>query len=234
MPILTPGHRYARCMLDVTRLRVIDAVARLGSVTAAAKELHYTQPTISHHLARLEAETGAQLRAAGRARHPAHLRRPAAGRAGRRDHRADRRRRRRARRARRADRRAGAPGQLLLRDRLARPAGAGAAEREASRPAGRPDRHPATRGAGAAARRQDRRRAHLPLRRHGARAGGRPPAPPVRRSAVPVVQQAGTRSPRCATPPGSPAATAAAAISLPCAPTRGSNRRSATRPRTWS
>ena len=48
-------------MLDVTRLRVIDAVARLGSVTAAAKELHYTQPTVSHHLARLEAETGAQL-----------------------------------------------------------------------------------------------------------------------------------------------------------------------------
>jgi DNA-binding transcriptional LysR family regulator len=48
-------------MLDVTRLRVIDALARLGSVTAAAKELHYTQPTVSHHLARLEVETGAQL-----------------------------------------------------------------------------------------------------------------------------------------------------------------------------
>jgi DNA-binding transcriptional LysR family regulator len=48
-------------MLDVTRLRVLDAVARLGSLTAAAKELHYTQPTVSHHLARLEAETGAQL-----------------------------------------------------------------------------------------------------------------------------------------------------------------------------
>jgi DNA-binding transcriptional LysR family regulator len=48
-------------MLDVTRLRVLDAFARLGSVTAAAKELHYTQPTVSHHLARLEAETGAQL-----------------------------------------------------------------------------------------------------------------------------------------------------------------------------
>ncbi len=48
-------------MLDVARLRVIDALARLGSVTAAAKELHYTQPTVSHHLARLEAETGAQL-----------------------------------------------------------------------------------------------------------------------------------------------------------------------------
>ncbi len=48
-------------MLDVTRLRVIDAVARHGSVTAAAKELHYSQPSVSHHLARLEVETGAQL-----------------------------------------------------------------------------------------------------------------------------------------------------------------------------
>ena len=48
-------------MLDVNRLRVIDAVARLGSVTAAAKELHYSQPSVTHHLARLEAETGAQL-----------------------------------------------------------------------------------------------------------------------------------------------------------------------------
>ncbi|WP_152363233.1 LysR family transcriptional regulator [Microlunatus speluncae] len=48
-------------MLDVTRLRVLDAVARLGSFTEAARELHYSQPTVSHHLARLEAETGAQL-----------------------------------------------------------------------------------------------------------------------------------------------------------------------------
>src|SRR5215217_1678399 len=48
-------------MLDVTRLRVIDAVARHGSVTAAAKELHYSQPSVTHHLTRLEAETGAQL-----------------------------------------------------------------------------------------------------------------------------------------------------------------------------
>ncbi len=48
-------------MLDLTRLRVLDAVARHGSVTAAAKELHYSQPSVSHHLARLEAETGAQL-----------------------------------------------------------------------------------------------------------------------------------------------------------------------------
>jgi DNA-binding transcriptional LysR family regulator len=49
-----------RCS-DVNRLRVIDAVARHGSVTAAAKELHYSQPSVSHHLARLEAESGAQL-----------------------------------------------------------------------------------------------------------------------------------------------------------------------------
>jgi DNA-binding transcriptional LysR family regulator len=48
-------------MLDVTRLRVIEAVSRHGSVTAAAKELHYSQPSVSHHLARLEDETGAQL-----------------------------------------------------------------------------------------------------------------------------------------------------------------------------
>jgi molybdate transport repressor ModE-like protein len=48
-------------MLDVNRLRVLDAVARHGSVTAAAKELHYSQPSVSHHVARLEAETGAQL-----------------------------------------------------------------------------------------------------------------------------------------------------------------------------
>src|SRR5690349_15842716 len=48
-------------MLDINRLRVIDAVARHGSVTAAAKELHYSQPSVTHHLSRLEAETGAQL-----------------------------------------------------------------------------------------------------------------------------------------------------------------------------
>ena len=48
-------------MLEVTRLRVLVAVARHGSVTAAARSLNYAQPSVSHHLARLEAETGAQL-----------------------------------------------------------------------------------------------------------------------------------------------------------------------------
>src|SRR3954465_15528557 len=48
-------------MLDINRLRVIDAVARHGSVTAAARALHYSQPSVTHHLSRLEAETGAQL-----------------------------------------------------------------------------------------------------------------------------------------------------------------------------
>src|SRR6202022_2691347 len=48
-------------MLDVTRLRVLVAVARYGSVTAAARALNYAQPSVSHHLARLEAETGAKL-----------------------------------------------------------------------------------------------------------------------------------------------------------------------------
>jgi DNA-binding transcriptional LysR family regulator len=48
-------------MLDVTRLRVLVAVARCGSVTAAARALNYAQPSVSHHLARLEAETGIKL-----------------------------------------------------------------------------------------------------------------------------------------------------------------------------
>jgi DNA-binding transcriptional LysR family regulator len=48
-------------MLDVTRLRVLVAVARHGSVTGAARALNYAQPSISHHIARLEAETGARL-----------------------------------------------------------------------------------------------------------------------------------------------------------------------------
>jgi len=40
---------------------VLVAVARHGSVTAAARALNYAQPSVSHHLARLEAETGTKL-----------------------------------------------------------------------------------------------------------------------------------------------------------------------------
>jgi DNA-binding transcriptional LysR family regulator len=53
--------------MDVNRLRVIDAVARTGSITAAAHELHYAQASVSHHLARLQEQVGATLtRRAGR------------------------------------------------------------------------------------------------------------------------------------------------------------------------
>jgi DNA-binding transcriptional LysR family regulator len=48
-------------MLNLTHLRVLEAVARHGSVTEAAKELHYSQPSVSHHLGRLEADTEAKL-----------------------------------------------------------------------------------------------------------------------------------------------------------------------------
>ena len=48
-------------MLDIVRLRILAAIAAHGSVTRAAKQLNYSQPAVSHHLARLEAETGARL-----------------------------------------------------------------------------------------------------------------------------------------------------------------------------
>ncbi|NED98577.1 LysR family transcriptional regulator [Phytoactinopolyspora halotolerans] len=47
--------------MDLNRLRVLVTVAREGSVTAAADALHYAQPSVSHHLARLEAEAGVPL-----------------------------------------------------------------------------------------------------------------------------------------------------------------------------
>ncbi len=48
-------------MIDLKRLEALVAVHRTGSVSAAAAELHYGQPTISHHLRRLEAETASVL-----------------------------------------------------------------------------------------------------------------------------------------------------------------------------
>jgi len=48
-------------MLNLVHLKVLAAVARSGSVTEAAKELHYSQPSVSHHLSRLEAAVGTKL-----------------------------------------------------------------------------------------------------------------------------------------------------------------------------
>ena len=48
-------------MLDLRRLEALVALHRTGSVSAAAEGLHYGQPTVSHHLRRLEAETGSVL-----------------------------------------------------------------------------------------------------------------------------------------------------------------------------
>ncbi|GAA1017071.1 LysR family transcriptional regulator [Acrocarpospora pleiomorpha] len=48
-------------MLNLIHLKVLAAVARHESVTEAAKELHYSQSSVSHHLARLEAATGVKL-----------------------------------------------------------------------------------------------------------------------------------------------------------------------------
>jgi DNA-binding transcriptional LysR family regulator len=48
-------------MLDLRRLTVLRAVAREGSFSAAARALDYTQPAVSHHIARLEEEVGTAL-----------------------------------------------------------------------------------------------------------------------------------------------------------------------------
>jgi DNA-binding transcriptional LysR family regulator len=47
--------------LDLRRLRVLQAVAREKSFSAAARSLDYTQPAIGHHVRRLEAEVGTPL-----------------------------------------------------------------------------------------------------------------------------------------------------------------------------
>lgn len=49
--------------MEVNQLRVIDAVARTGSITAAAEELNYAQASVSHHLGRLQEHVGAALTA---------------------------------------------------------------------------------------------------------------------------------------------------------------------------
>lgn len=48
-------------MLDLRQLTVLRAVAREGSLAAAARSLHYSQPTVAHHLAALESHLGVEL-----------------------------------------------------------------------------------------------------------------------------------------------------------------------------
>ncbi len=50
-----------KAVLDVRRLLVLRAVAQHGSIAAAARALGYSQPAVSHHIHRLEAETGVRL-----------------------------------------------------------------------------------------------------------------------------------------------------------------------------
>ena len=48
-------------MLDVRRLRVLREVAERRSLSAAADALSFSQPAVSHQIAKLEQETGARL-----------------------------------------------------------------------------------------------------------------------------------------------------------------------------
>ncbi len=48
-------------MLDLRHLHVLREIALAGSLAGAARSLHYSQPTITHHLASLESHFGAQL-----------------------------------------------------------------------------------------------------------------------------------------------------------------------------
>ena len=53
-------------MLNLARLQVLCEVVSLGSFSAAAESLSYTQSAVSQSIARLEAETGAPLVVRGR------------------------------------------------------------------------------------------------------------------------------------------------------------------------
>ena len=48
-------------MFDLRHLQVLRAIAREGSLAAAARSLSYTHPTVAHHLATLEAHFGTRL-----------------------------------------------------------------------------------------------------------------------------------------------------------------------------
>ncbi|MFL6182316.1 MAG: LysR family transcriptional regulator [Actinomycetes bacterium] len=48
-------------MLELRQLTVLEAIARAGSMAGAARALHYSQPTVAHHLAALESHLGVEL-----------------------------------------------------------------------------------------------------------------------------------------------------------------------------
>lgn len=48
-------------VLDLRQLTVLEAVAREGSLAAAARALHYSQPTVAHHLDALESHLRCRL-----------------------------------------------------------------------------------------------------------------------------------------------------------------------------
>ena len=48
-------------MIGTQRLRVLQQVARQGSLAGAARELAYTQPAVAHHVGELEREVGTAL-----------------------------------------------------------------------------------------------------------------------------------------------------------------------------
>jgi DNA-binding transcriptional LysR family regulator len=48
-------------VLELRQLSVLEAIAREGSMAGAARALHYSQPTVAHHLAALESHLGVAL-----------------------------------------------------------------------------------------------------------------------------------------------------------------------------
>jgi len=48
-------------VLELRQLTVLEAIAREGSLAGAARSLHYSQPTVAHHLAALESHLGVEL-----------------------------------------------------------------------------------------------------------------------------------------------------------------------------
>lgn len=197
----TAGHRRARA-------------DRLGHRRGEGAALHAADRQPPPRPARSRDRRAAA--AAGRPRDPAHAGRAAAGVPGGRDPRADRRRRRGAVRPRRAERRAGARGQLLVRDRLAHPAGGGRGASTCCAPA-----RSTSRSSSATTTPSPNRRASACTTCSTIRCTCCPPAPD-------------RRCRPCATPPGSPAATGAGATCWRCAPSTVSHRGSATPPTTWS